>query len=332
MKIKKIISLMFLAVVAMYATGCKPYMQPKFEDVGPSETAFVIPLEGDATTQTKMQSEDMLRQHMVSAKRIQVSQREVSVGRGWWAVQYLPTVRVIKVDRATVTREWTEDDKSGTSERNQAIGANTKNGQGFIARMNIAAQIQEDDAPKFLYYYASRKLEQVMDAEIYSRISARFVNESEQYTTDELMSSKGKIMDKVSADVLPYFKERGVTITVLGLKGELKFTTPEVQATMDKSFITAKEALNQDSINSKKEKEAKAMALYGKTLLSPEGQAATNLQLKQKELENQTALIAAYTEYVKTWNGVGPVVTSSGSSMLNFPSELLESSKPKAKK
>src|SRR5213592_4623543 len=63
-------------------TGClKPYDKPEFVEIDTSETGFLIPLEGDATQQSKFQSEDYLKQRKVATKRVQITHRWSQEGR-----------------------------------------------------------------------------------------------------------------------------------------------------------------------------------------------------------------------------------------------------------
>jgi len=82
--------------------------------IGPNETAFVIPLEGDSTAQGRVQSIDALEKAKVMAKRIYLPVRKRDLGRGPANYEWVPTLKVVKVDRSPVTREWTAEVSTGT--------------------------------------------------------------------------------------------------------------------------------------------------------------------------------------------------------------------------
>jgi len=42
-------------------------------------------------------------------------------GRLWYSGEWIDTVKVIKVDRSPITREWTAGRDTGTSTRNEGI-------------------------------------------------------------------------------------------------------------------------------------------------------------------------------------------------------------------
>ena len=85
-------------------------------EIDTSETGFLIPLEGDGTQQAKFQSEDYLKQRKVAAKRVQITHRWSQEGRITTDGRWIPTVRLVKVNRSPITREW--------------MSASTTNGEG----------------------------------------------------------------------------------------------------------------------------------------------------------------------------------------------------------
>ena len=105
---------MFVATV-LAMTSCKPYQEKIYVEVEPNETAFVIPLEENTkANQTKLKSESYLEEKKVVAKRIYTPTQWHQTGRAWFSGNYIPTVRVIKVNRAPITREWTAANGTGT--------------------------------------------------------------------------------------------------------------------------------------------------------------------------------------------------------------------------
>ena len=76
MRICKGLSLaIVLVLIAINASGCfwKPYDKPEYKEIKPSQTAFLIPLEGDATRDrrsTGVDEEEVSRKIQLSAGRL----------------------------------------------------------------------------------------------------------------------------------------------------------------------------------------------------------------------------------------------------------------------
>ena len=137
--------------------------------------------------------------------------------------------------------------------------------------MNCSAQIYtENDAVKFLYSYNKKQLSEIMDTEIRARVEADFVEKCAKYTMNEILEKKAEIMDYVRKDVTEYFAERGITITVLGMKDGIEYDDASVQAAINKSFVAerndeAQEIENQTKI-SKANAEAEANKIISESL------------------------------------------------------------------
>src|SRR5262245_22627054 len=85
----------------------RPYDVPEFIDVDSSESAFLIPLEGNASNQSAFQSVKYLEEKKVATKRVQIPHQWRQTGYMPRDGQYVGTVRLVKVDRRPITREWT---------------------------------------------------------------------------------------------------------------------------------------------------------------------------------------------------------------------------------
>lgn len=168
---------------------------------------------------------------------------------------------LVIVNRTPVTREWSEGKESGTSTANQSISAESKESIGFSVGMNCSAQIYtENDAVKFLYSYNNKQLSEIMDTEIRARVEADFVEKCAKYTMNEILEKKAEIMDYVRKDVTEYFAERGITITVLGMKDGIEYDDTAVQAAINKSFVAERNAEAQEIENQTKISKANADA------------------------------------------------------------------------
>jgi len=213
----------------------------------------------------------MLAEAKVAAKQVYItySKRHLSPTDiiGTW----VPDNMLVVVNRTPVTREWSEGKDSGTSTVNQSISAESKESIGFSVGMNCSAQIYtENDAVKFLYSYNNKQLSEIMDTEIRARVEADFVEMCAKYTMNEILEKKAEIMEYVRKDVTEYFAERGITITVLGMKDGIEYDDASVQAAINKSFVAerndeAQEIENQTKI-SKANAEAEANKIISESL------------------------------------------------------------------
>jgi len=221
--------------------GCmKPFDKPQYVEIDTSETGFLIPLEGDGEQQSKFQSEDYLKQRKVAAKRVQILHRWSQEGRIDNDGRWIPSVRLVKVNRSPITREWTtEQAPSGAVARrnDKAIWIESGDSVGFSMGFNCTAFIAEDNAAKFLYWYPSGSLSDVMDQEIRGRIQQVSAEIAAKYKLDALRSRKQEIVDAVKNDVTNFFATRGVTVTTVGMFGGMTYENPEIQKSIDQTFI-----------------------------------------------------------------------------------------------
>jgi hypothetical protein len=101
--------------------------------------------------------------------------------------------------------------------------------------------IDEADAARFLYWYPSGSLAQVMDTEVRARIQQNAAEVAAKYPLDLLRARKQEMIDLVRADSIPFFKQRGITITTISMFGGMTYENPEIQKAIDKTFIAQQE-------------------------------------------------------------------------------------------
>jgi len=299
-------------VLSLSLMACKPFDKPEIVTIEPSQTAFVIPLDGKTSDQGSFMSEEFLKNAKVATKQVQIPHRWLKEGRGaiFEKGRWIPSAKLIVVERKPVTREWTEDNKTGTSAKNQGVIAESKESIGFMSRVNCSAQIDEADAVKFLYRYNNKSLEDIMDTEIRARIESKFVEQCSKLTLEEILINKESIMKNVRDDATTYFKDRGVTITVIGLKGEFTYLNAEIQKAIDEKFKSAKALESQRNENQRTleraKAEAEAVRIQAETIAQ---------QIKLRELENQAKAI-------EKWDGKLPTyMTGGGGTIFNLPVE-----------
>ncbi len=228
--------------LAVMASGCmRQYDRPEYVEIDTSETGFLIPLEGDTTEQVKFQSEDYLKQHKVAAKRVQVTHRWSQEGRWNTDGRWIPTVRLVKVNRSPVTREWmtmqTTASSGAIQRADKAIWIESGDSVGFSMGFTCTAFIPEEDASRFLYWYPSGSLADVMDKEVRGRIQQAAAEVAAKYPLDSLRARKQEISDAVKQNVTNFFATRGVTITTVGMFGGMTYENPEIQKSIDQTFI-----------------------------------------------------------------------------------------------
>ena len=314
MKKSKKLLLVCLTIGVMGATtGCvKPYDTPEFYTIEASQTAFLIPLVGDTTNQASFESEELLAQAKVATKEVQIPHRWVQTGRFGWQGEWRPSAKLIVVERTPETREWSSEKESGTSAKNQAIYAESKESIGFSVGMNCSAQIYtEDDAVKFLYSYNTKTLEEIMDSEIRARVESKFVEECAKYSLNEILVNKEQIMNTVREDVTNYFGDKGITITVLGMKDGIEYDDEAIQAAINEKFSSEQKLVTQENNNkviiSKAEAEAEAQRI------AAEAEADAN----KKIAESLTPELIE-KQKIEKWNGNVPQVQGSSTPIINM--------------
>ncbi len=263
--VKIIVLIAMVAMVCLAFTGCRrPYDTPEFITIEPSQTAFLIPLVGDTGNQASFDSEELLLEAKVPTKEIQIPHRWVQTGRKDYQGEWRPSATLIVVERKPVSRSWESGDSAATSS-NKAIFGETADNIGIYVGMNCTAMIEEKDAAKFLYRYNNTPLETIIDTDIKKMVEDRFNTETAKYTSTDLGAKKGEIMEAVKTYVVDYFKEYGITITVLGLKEGISFENPAIQEAIDAKFASEQELVIQQNKNeaniAKAEAEAQALII-----------------------------------------------------------------------
>lgn len=295
-------------LVLLTQTGCwRAYDTPEYENVDTAETAFVVPLEGESSDQAKFQSENFLQDHKVAAKRVQITHRWNQTGRLWYDGSWIPSVRLIKVNRSPITREWTAEAGNGSANKDQAIWCESGDSVGFSIGFTATAHINEEDAAKFLYWYPAGSLADVMDHEVRGRVQQVAAEVASRYPLDDLRGKKQEIIDAVRKDVTAFFAERGITVTTLGMFGGMTYENPKIQQAIDEVFIAQQlkdvalakfEA--QRKQNEQLQLEAEGVAQKTQTVATAEAQAAVTKA--EAEAKSKIAAAEADAKSIETIN------------------------------
>ncbi|MDD5381878.1 MAG: hypothetical protein PHG53_09630 [Phycisphaerae bacterium] len=315
----KIAILAILSVSSFVLTGCpKPYDKEEFVEVKNNETAFVIPLENKTDLQQKMQSVESLQKMQVATKRIQISHRWQKTGRFNRNGNWIPNIVVIKVDRTPVTREWTVNETTGTTGKNEAIWVESQDSIGFSTGFTCTAYVQEKDAATFLYWYPTGSLATVMDLEVRGKIQKVVQQVAAGYKMDELRNIKNTISDAVVKEITEFFTQRGITVQNIGMFGGFEYENKDIQKAIDDVFVSQQQknvalALKQAQDDKNKvivmaadaeaqarikraEGEAKGIQLVADAAAKANSNPAF---IKLKELENQA-------KWIDKWQGLLP--------------------------
>lgn len=325
--IKRTLIIIITLVMACLAfTSCrKPYDKPEFVTIEPSQTAFLIPLIGNTSNQASFESEELLVQAKVATKEIQIPHRWVQTGRRHWMGEYRPSVTLIVVERKPVSRSWESGESTATSS-NKAIFGETADAIGIYVGMNCTAMIEEKDAAKFLYRYNNTLLETIIDTDIKKMVEDEFNRATSQYKSTELHTNKATIIETVKKNVTEYFKDYGITITVLGIKEGFSFENLEIQDALDAKFASEQDLVIQQNKNeaalAKAEAEAEAVIISAKAeaealKIAAEAEAEANRNIAESITDSILEKM-----YYDTWNGELPKVVGTGEYIL--PTEYLE--------
>lgn len=234
-----------ILLVALANTGCwKPFEPVKLEVIKSNEEAFLIPLDGDAKKQQNSSNEEYLKANLVYTKQVKIPQQWVPKGFETWSYNgvWQDAAILVRVDKSPVTREWTADKNSGTSDRNEAVWVMTSDQVEFSTGWTITARISNrEDAIKFLHNYQHGSLAQVMDSEVRSKLQAEFGLEVTDLPMDTLRKQATPHIQKVTKSVSEFFKERGITITNIGITGGFVYKDKSILDTMVRVFNAEQE-------------------------------------------------------------------------------------------
>ena len=311
--IKITVCIAMISIMCLAFASCRrPYDKPEFKTIEASQTAFLVPLVGDSTSQSAFDSEELLLETKVATKEIQIPHRWVQTGRRGWQGEWRPSATLIVVERKPVSRSWESGDSAATSS-NKAIFGETSDNIGIYVGMNCTAMIEEKDAAKFLYRYNNTPLETIIDTDIKKMVENRFNIEVALVTSTDLGVKKGEIMESVKNYVIDYFKEYGITITVLGLKEGISFENPAIQQALDKKFESEQKLVIQQNEN--EANIAKAEAEAQAKIIAAEAEAEANRKIAESLNDDILAKM-----YYERWDGVLPTVYGDGTStIVNIP-------------
>ena len=233
---------LFALTIGLLMTSCRPYQENIYVDIQPNETAFLIPLEeGTQEAQAQFKSAEYLENQKVAAKRVYTPTIWHQTGRLRITGEWIPTVKVVVVDRAPVTRQWKGEGEDGDVQK-QDIDVESKESIGFGIGITCTASVPEELASTFLYWYRGKTLEHVMDNNIRSYIQDILTREFGIRELSDCQAQRKEIFELMDKKTTEFFLERGIRIDNLGAAGEFHYLNPEIQTAINAEFVAEKKA------------------------------------------------------------------------------------------
>ena len=299
MKFSRILS---LTACAMSLSACNIAPKPidHYVEIKPNETAFLIALDGNTkNNQGQLNSIEYLEKNKVSVKRIVIPQLVVNTcPTGFWSCyQVLDAAKLITVSRAPITREWTSNGVTGTSNRDQAFHVQSSENIGFRIGATITAHLDESETAKFLYRYTGEQLDYVLDTNVRTFIGSALAHEFGSRSVDEGIAKKNEIFTGVLALARDNFSKLGITIDNFGFSEGPVFDDAKIQAAINNKFEAAMQNQSADSQLAAAEKFAKAQGAIS----------------AQQELGYQQKLVEAQVAMMQKWDGRAPQVVTNDS-------------------
>lgn len=258
---KKVSSIVAILVGLVLLTGCKPYGLADIQEIGPSETAFLVDLDkSDVATDApqKFGSVGYFEANKVASKRIEIPVRWRETGRPFLLFiengEWIPAKRLIKISRASVVSEWTTLPTNGTSNANQAVGVESSDSIGFFLGVVVNTSIIEEDAATYLYWYGEKPLVDVTNSEVRNYIVGRMTDAFGVIPLNDARNKKQAVFAQVEKESKEFFKAKGITVSYVKLSEGLTYENPKIQEQIDKSFLA-----EQDKINAQAEQQAQVV-------------------------------------------------------------------------
>jgi len=236
--------LVLVLVTSTLMTSCRrPYKTMILVEIEPNQTAFVVPLSGKTSDQAQYASEEYLENAQVATKRVEIEPVWHQTGHYRWTGEWIPSERVITVDRSPVTREWTQREEKGTSEIDDAFEMESVESIDFSYGGTVSALITEENAAKFLYRFSGKNLETIIDTDIRAFMQGQLAGEFGSLAIKDAQEKKGTIFAQVCENTVTQFEDFGITITACGASGGLIYHDSTIQEAISTNFVTQQEQI-----------------------------------------------------------------------------------------
>jgi hypothetical protein len=216
------------------------YSEPYF--ILPNESAFFIPDVGSSANQAAFGSEQYLQSNKIAAKRF-IIPHQMLTNSGFFSNYFVPTGRLIIVDRTPYNREWTALARGTQTGVDQSFPCQSSEGLNITAEVGIATSVTEVNAARFLYHFGTnpprgnrtdpaviftsvfygRSLAQVMDTVVRGKVQTLVCHEFATRTLDGANKDGATIIDNVQRLVGAYLDTVGITLDFVGWTGTFTF-------------------------------------------------------------------------------------------------------------
>jgi len=299
------------SLLAITLAGCGAHAVDEVQYIGPSETAFLVALDGNTKkNQDKLGSVDFLEADKISAKRVLIPHKIIDLCpdcSGYNHQQDVATLTLYKISRSPVSREWTSSTTTGTSAQNQAFSVESIESIDFDIGGMITAHVAEADTAKFLYWYSGKQLDEIMDTNIKTTIGGILAREFGKRTYDQCRAEKNDVFAIALAETRAAYAPMGITIDTLGYTEGMTPHDKKIQDAINAKF----EADQQVSIADAQLQAAKKIS-----------EASDAVKIKQ-QLEIQMKEVEITMIMAQKWDGHGImplfVVSSDGKVNVNVP-------------
>ena len=235
----------------------------------PNQSAFWIPEVGAVKDkQVQMDSEAFLNDNKVQLNRFQIPHQKLtgsagnSVFAGW--DYYVPSGRLIIVDRTPFSREWVDAVDRGTAARKEGIPCQSKEGLNVTVGVAIGASVSQANAARYLFrfgvlppkgevkgtadsvendgriiftsVYYSRSVQNVMDDFGRKKIQELICDQITSRTFDKVNEEAKLIKDTAAKQIVDFFAGYGITIDFVGWADTFTFDK-EVQDAVNRLYI-----------------------------------------------------------------------------------------------
>jgi hypothetical protein len=278
--------------------ACTPVTHDDIKEIGPNETAFLIQLDGNSMdNQNRFQSEDFLEKNRIATKRVIIPHKLIDTCHNCWTHEWqeVSVAKLIVINRAPVTREWTSTNSTGTSAHNEAFNVESSESIDFSIGAVMTAHIAENDAAKFLYNFGGKQLEEVADENVRGFIASDLSQQFGSNVLDYDRTHKVDVFNKAFADAKTYFANKGVTIDNLGFTEGMTYHDANIQRAINQKF----EADMQAEIAQKTLEAAKITAEAKDAV-----KAQQDLELKRRELDIEMTKVQKWDGHNSLYSGL----------------------------
>lgn len=301
---KILFALTLLAAVMVSFTGCvRPYDKPEYVEVGPNETAFVIPMFTDENLKTEDQvhlneNVEFYKKNMVSSKLIQIPHKWIKTGRFANSGYYKGTVRVITVDLTPRSGNWLQNDKN-------AIKVETAASQGITIPMSYTVRIKPEDAALYLSYYKAVDFQSVIDTQINRFFAQEAGKAFHTVEYKDVAKQRDIILASAVDKTREHFAQQGITIDQLAIVDGLIYDDASLQTNIDEQAKMQAQIVLEDqkALLITKQKANKIAEANIDADVARAKASTLDIELKRKraeqEIENTKIIAQAQAEAIK---------------------------------